>query len=390
MKLSTTIKVLLALGAIILSLYHFAPGFVQDSVNRVQPLTYSTISPAAQVLHDRLIVADLHADSLLWKRDLLKRSDVGHVDFPRLREGGSGLQVLSAVTQSPSGLNYEHNDVDGLDTITLLAVAQGWPRKTWGSLLERALYQAEKLQGFIARSEGDVMLLTSQADFTNWQQQRKNGREVIATVLATEGSHALEGKIENIDRLYAAGFRMMSLQHFFDNRLGGSLHGLEKKGLTDFGREVVGMIVDKGIMLDLAHSSEQTVMDVLAMTTAPVLVSHTGFRGHCDSPRNISDELMVAIAERGGIIGVGYWEAAVCGVSPADIAAAIVYGIGLTGEDHVALGSDFDGGVGTGFDSSQLVLITQALLDAGIDETVIDKVMGGNALRFIAAGLPAS
>jgi microsomal dipeptidase-like Zn-dependent dipeptidase len=131
-------------------------------------------------------------------------------------------------------------------------------------------------------------------------------------------------------------------------------------------------------------------MDVLAMTTAPVLVSHTGFRGHCDSPRNISDELMVAIAERGGIIGVGYWEAAVCGVSPADIAAAIVYGIGLTGEDHVALGSDFDGGVSTGFDSSQLVLITEALLEAGVDETVIAKVMGGNVLRFIAAGLPAN
>lgn len=390
MKLSTTIKVLLALGAIILSLYHFAPALVENSVNRVQPLTYSTISPAAQVLHDRLVVADLHADSLLWKRDLLKRSDVGHVDFPRLREGGSGLQVLSAVTQSPSGLNYEHNDVDGLDTITLLAVAQGWPRKTWGSQVERALYQAEKLQGFIARSEGDVMLLASQADFANWQQQRKNGREVIATVLATEGSHALQGKLDNIDRLYAAGFRMMSLQHFFDNRLGGSLHGREKKGLTDFGREVVGMIIDKGIMLDLAHSSEQTVRDVLAMTTAPVLVSHTGFKGQCDSPRNISDELMVAIADRGGIIGVGYWEAAVCGVSPADIAAAIVYGIGLTGEDHVALGSDFDGGVSAGLDSSQLVLITEALLEAGVDEAVIAKVMSGNVLRFIAAGLPAS
>jgi membrane dipeptidase len=181
---------------------------------------------------------------------------------------------------------------------------------------------------------------------------------------------------------------MMSLQHFFDNQLGGSLHGQHKQGLTEFGRQVVKKIVDKGIMLDLSHSSEQVVRDVLAITDTPVLISHTGFKGHCDSPRNISDDLMVAIARRDGVIGVGYWEAAVCGTSPSDIAAAIAYGVGLVGEDHVALGSDFDGAVTTGFDSSELVLITQALLNAGIDKAVIEKVMGVNVLRFIAAALP--
>ena len=100
-------------------------------------------------------------------------------------------------------------------------------------------------------------------------------------------------------RLYDAGFRMMSLQHFFDNKLGGSLHGESNTGLTDFGREAVRLMDSMGIMIDVSHSSPQVVGDVLNLIDSPLIVSHTGFKGHCHHKRNISDDLIMRIAERG-------------------------------------------------------------------------------------------
>ena len=121
---------------------------------------------------------------------------------------------------------------------------------------------------------------------------------------------------------------------------------------------------------------------------APLVVSHTGFKGHCDTERNISDVLMEKIAIDGGLIAVGYWDAAVCGTTADDIAEAIIYGIELVGENNISLGSDFDGSVTTGFDTSEIALITQALVDLGVSEGQIRKVMGGNMLRFLGEYLP--
>jgi len=113
-----------------------------------------------------------------------------------------------------------------------------------------------------------------------------------------------------------------------------------------------------------------------------------GFKGHCNTDRNISDSLMKKIASNGGLIAIGYWSAATCGISPKDIVSAIKYGINLVGEDHVSLGSDFDGSVTTAFDASELAVITQALLDDGIREEQIRKIMGGNMLQFLQHWLP--
>ena len=183
---------------------------------------------------------------------------------------------------------------------------------------------------------------------------------------------------------------MIGLLHFFDNDIGGSLHGLSKSGLSDFGRDVVKRMNELGIIIDLAHSSEQVVRDVLALSTSPLVVSHTGIRGYCDSERNIPDNLMKAIADKGGVIGVGIWKEAICNDSPAGIAKGIKYGIELLGEDHISLGTDFDGAVTTSFDVSELAALTQALLDEGLSAVQITKIMGGNGLRFLLENLPAN
>lgn len=181
---------------------------------------------------------------------------------------------------------------------------------------------------------------------------------------------------------------MMSLQHFFDNKLGGSLHGTSGQGLTEFGRDVVKKINELNIILDVSHSSEQSVKDALALSTKPLVVSHTGLKGHCDTPRNISDQLMQKIAQKGGLIGIGYWDAAACDISPQNIAAAIRYGIQLVGADHIALGSDYDGSTTTAFDVSELSVLTHELLKAGTSEDDIRKVMGGNMAQFLLQNLP--
>jgi len=147
--------------------------------------------------------------------------------------------------------------------------------------------------------------------------------------------------------------------------------------------------LEKTIIIDVAHSSEAVVRDVLAITDKPVIISHTGLKGHCDSPRNISDALMKEIAARGGLVGVGFWDGAVCEPTPEGIAGAIAYAVDLLGADHVALGSDFDGTVTAPFDASELGALTQALMDAGLDEETIRAVMGENAIRFFLENLPS-
>src|SRR5690242_19177751 len=143
------LTVLAGLGIFLFAL----PPLVDRYINRViEPPPYKA-SPEATKLHGTLMVADMHADSLLWGRDLNRRWNRGHVDIPRLSEGNVALQVFSVVTKSPRGLNIEHND-DRTDDITLLAIAQRWPPETWFSLKQRALYQASRLHAMASDADG--------------------------------------------------------------------------------------------------------------------------------------------------------------------------------------------------------------------------------------------
>ncbi|GAA6151238.1 dipeptidase [Pseudoteredinibacter isoporae] len=383
--ISILLVLLLAMGLLRL----LAPPMIEKDLNKVIPHEPWRISEQANALHETLLIGDWHSDSTLWDRDLNAHADRGHMDVPRLQAGNVAMQMFTSVTKSPSGQNYDRNESSAGDNITLLAVVQGWPVRTWSSLTERALYQAERLQAVVDSNPGAIQLVRNQAELQNVLQQRQQGKKTIAALLGTEGSHALDGELGNIQRLYDAGFRMMGLQHFFDNKLGGSLHGTSGAGLSDFGRKAVEQMEQLEIIVDVAHSSEAVVRDVLAIVNRPVVVSHTGFNGHCPGPRNISDELMQAIAAKGGLIAVGYWDAAVCDISPANIVKAMRFGIDLLGLEHISLGSDYDGSTEVQFDTSELAILTEEMLKAGFTETEIRAVMGENMKRFLMSHLPS-
>ncbi len=352
-------------------------------MNAVTPHAPYPVSEAAKRLHESLYVADLHADSLLWRRNPEHRHNRGHVDFPRLREGGVNFQIMSAVTKSPRGLNFDGNDSDAPDNVTLLAMAQLWPVKTWSSIYERAAHQARRLHKLASNPDNNLIIARTANDMTQ-------SAETLITVLLTEGSHPLEGKIENIDRLYDHGYRAMGLQHFFDNELGGSMHGRTQAGLSDFGEKAVAHMVKRGIIIDVAHSSVATVRDVLDRTDVPLLLSHGGVLSHCPKTanRNLPDEILKEMAARNSLIGIGYFDGVICDISPKGIASAIIYGVELLGEDIIALGSDYDGTVAVSLDTSELAAITHELIEQGLPEPVIRKVMGENARRFFTQNLP--
>jgi membrane dipeptidase len=383
------VPVILVIGCFVAVLLTRAPRLVEERENRVRvrPPYRRLVSQRAKELHDTLTIADLHADSLLWGRDLLNRAWYGHVDIPRLANGNIALQVFSLPTKTPHGLNIESND-DKSDDIFWLALVERWPPRTWKSLTARAVYQAERLHSFAIASRGSFALIESSGQLNWYLEQRKSNRRLTAGMLSIEGAHALDGKLENLDVLYAAGYRMMSPSHFFDNDIGGSAAGVGKIGLTDEGREWVRQMEARHMIIDLAHASPQTIDDVLAIATRPVVVSHTGVRGTCNNNRNLTDDQIRAVAAKGGLIGIGYWYMATCGTDARAIVRAMRYVSDRVGVEHVALGSDFDGAVTEPFDTTGVIEVTAAMLDAGYSEEDIRKIMGENTMKFLQENLP--
>lgn len=375
------------LVAALVAFFTVVPMAVDGRMNTVVSTTIPAVSPRASALHRTLFVADLHADELLWGRDLLERVDRGHVDLPRLQEAKVALQVFSAVTKTPRNQNYDQNTGE-TDNIALLALAQRWPAETRTSLRARATYQAERLQDAILRAGGAITLITSRDTLAAFARRRGGDPMQVGALLAIEGLHALDGRLENVDVLFAHGYRMMGLAHFFDNDVAGSAHGVSHGGLTALGRQVVHRMEELGVIVDLAHASKQTVQDVLAMATRPVVVSHTGVAAVCPGPRNLTDEQLRAIAANGGLVGIGYWDGAVCEPTIAKIVKAITHAARVMGVQHVALGSDFDGATRTPWDTRGVIVITGALLEAGMSDDDVSRIMGGNTLDFLLRTLP--
>lgn len=357
-------------------------------VNPTLPGAATPPSAEAVALHATLSVADLHADALLWDRGLLRRQRIGHVDVPRLIEGRVAVQMFTAVTKTPAGMNIEANSADS-DQITWLALVQEWPPRTWGSLTQRALHEARKLHDAAARSRGRLTVVTSRAELDAYLARRRSNDSVVAGVLGIEGAHALEGDPRNLERVFDAGYRMIGLTHFFDNEVGGSAHGVDKGGLTDFGRLVILRMEELGIAIDLAHAAPALIDDVLDLATTPVIVSHTGLKATCDNQRNLDDGRLRRIADTGGVVGIGLWPTALCGETPADWARAVRHAVDVAGIDHVGLGSDWDGAVPAIVDAAGTVRLTDALLQGGFARDDIAKIMGGNVIRVLRATLPA-
>ena len=366
--------------------FGYGPGYLENSMNKLDGKEQLAVSPRAAALHQSLQVVDLHSDTLMWQRDLLESSARGHEDLPRLLKGNVALQVFSSVTKTPRGQNYDSNSHES-DNITPLAIAQLQPVRTWTSLTERSLWHAAKLDRAVAGSAGTLRKVSDERSFDALLAARARPGGPVGALLSIEGLQNLEGKIENLDKLHAAGFRMAGLAHFFDNDVAGSMHGENKGGLTPFGQQVLAAMEAKGMIVDIAHCSRQCVAEVLAAAKRPVVSSHGGVQAMCKVNRNLTDEEVRGVARTGGVVGIGYWDGAVCDISPRSIARSIRYVRDLVGIDHVALGSDYDGATTVRFDTSGLAQLTQALLDEGFTPEEVRAVMGGNALRVIRAGI---
>jgi microsomal dipeptidase-like Zn-dependent dipeptidase len=357
-------------------------------INRVEPTPLPAVSERARLLHDSSLVVDLHADSLLFGRNLLERSDVGHVDLPRLLDGGVALQAFFLVTRAPYMPDMSRVSGDGFDLLTLGGAVQRSPVFTLGPR-DRALWQAARLADMVDRSADAMRLIRTRADLDGVIEDRKANRDRVGVLLGVEGAHALEDDGNNIELLFDAGVRILGLAHFFDNRYAGSAHGLEKGGLSEAGRALISRREQLGIAVDLAHVSPRAVDDALAMATRPVLVSHTGVQATCSGVRNLSDDQIHAIAAGGGVIGIGFFDLAVCGISPSDTVAAMKHVVALVGDDYVALGSDFDGGTTVAFDAGELRALTQQMLDDGLPEASVRKILGANTIRVLRRTLPS-
>ncbi|WP_050434600.1 dipeptidase [Chondromyces crocatus] len=326
-------------------------------------------SPDARALHALSPAIDLHADSLMWSRwvgyDLHVRHDPplpwaaigGHVDVPRLIEGGIGAQFFGLVS---------------------LPVGQ---RRGLAAVIYEQIDELEKA----ARARPDRLIKARTA--ADIETATKRG--AVAALLGIEGAHALEGEIEQLERFARRGVRYLGLCHFSANEACFPAYGQGRRdgqGLTPFGREVVRRCEELGVIVDLAHINRSGFLEACEMATKPPMVSHTGVLGAFAHWRNIDDDQLRAVADRGGCVGVIFCPQFLGGEGLEPVVRHLRHIIDVVGEDTPALGSDWDGFIIPTrdlCDAARLPLLTDALLAAGFSENVIRKLLRDNALRVI-------
>jgi membrane dipeptidase len=325
----------------------------------------------ARAFHAETCVIDLHADTakLMDKLDydVHARHDrplprfmntFGHVDLPRMRDGGVAAQFFSFWTMPRPERGCEagvHSQLDALD---------------------RA----------IERAPADLIWTRTGADV-----RAAKARGAIAALGGIEGGQALEGKLDAIEPFARRGVRYLGLLHFSANALGRPARGWGADpalGLTDFGRDAIRECERCGVIVDLAHVNRRGFFEALELATLPVFVSHTGVNGVHPHWRNIDDEQLRAVARGGGCIGIIFARRFLGAASVDAVVDHILHVIAVAGEDAPALGSDFDGAVvpPTGLeDVAALPNLTVALAARGVAPRVLEKILGGNALRVLDA-----
>jgi len=359
--------------------------FLYRWVNRSIIEAPYAVSPVARRLHDTLLIADLHIDSAVHLVDFSKSQPYGHVGRDRLLAGGMSLMTLSLpteVTIDPWRI------VNGM---AIGGIVNGQPYDTWFSNFNRGRYFIAHVDDIVARNPDRMFIIRDQADLRRLVRSwAPGGDRKLGIVLSVEGIHILDNDLGNMRQLLDSGVRMIALTHGFDNEAAGSNTGTERGGLTDYGHEVLQMIDDNDVILDLAHLSEQAANEALDSVSKPVVISHTGVRGTCDKPRNVSDDIIRRVGENGGIIGVGLFSIVLCGDDPDSIVRAMNHIRDLVGIEHIAIGSDYDGAVTVIFDVGGLPLLTDALLANGYAPEEIRMIMGGNTLRILSQVLPSA
>ena len=382
------IGLLLFLTIIYILVRIFVPSIVDQRFNTlINQGPYIASEEANQLYQSLEFISDLHSDVLLWDRDINKRHQYGHEDLPRMIEANMALQAFTIVNKVPRGLNFDKNSGTS-DQLTLALIIQGRPISSWFDLTQRVVVQSQSLHQFAQRSNGKLRVIKTRQDLSRYLEERQIDNQITAGFLGIEGAQALQGDLANFEIVYQAGVRMIGLTHFFDNEVGGSAHGVDKGGLTEFGHSLISAMEQKHVFVDLSHASPKLIDDVLAIATKPILISHSGVKGTCDNVRNLSDEHLIKIANGGGVVGIAMFEQAICGTLPSDIAKAIKYASDLIGVKHVALGSDFDGAIASVFDVTGLPQIVDELLKLNMSENDIRLIMGENVKRVLLENLP--
>ena len=367
------------------------------------------VSARAKRLHDRAIVVDTHDDTpqrLLFDKtfNIGMRNKDGHVDIPRMREGG--LDALFFSIWVPSQI-------------------------TGPPAVKRALDLIDSVREAVRTHPNDLMLANTAADIRRAAAEHK-----IAALMGMEGGHIIDDDLAVL-RVYAAlGVRYLTLTHFLNNNWAdSSTDKPAHNGLTAFGKDVVRELNRLGVIVDVSHVSDKTFYDVLEVTKAPVIASHSSSRAISNHPRNMTDDMMRALAKNGGVVMINYAAAFLseefrvasekksgnivaamaamskkCGGNEActimenerieheammkgelpkamwdKIVEHIDHAVKVAGVDHVGLGSDFDGAtmpIGME-DVSKLPKITDALLKKSYSEPDIEKILGGNILRVM-------
>ena len=289
---------------------------------------------------------------------LPRKALLGHVDVPRMREGGVGGQFF------------------GLVSLPVLGKVRG---------LARAIdEQIDVLDAALGRSR-EIRLCHTGRDI-----EAAHAEGAISAMLGIEGAHALEGDFDNLDRFARRGLRYLGLLHFSANEAGYPAYGRGSRdeGLTTWGRELVTRCEAKNVLVDLAHINKRGFMDACSMSTKPPIVSHTGILGAFQHWRNIDDEQLRAIADRGGCVGVIFCPRYLGADGLEPVVKHLKHILDVVGEDVPALGSDWDGFIVPTrelADPTGLPLLTAALLKAGLKEETIGKILRRNVLRVLDA-----
>ena len=327
-------------------------------------------SEEARAIHADHPAIDLHADTLMWSRwvgyDLHKAHEPplplaalgGHVDLPRMREGGQGAQFF------------------GLVSLPLAERPRGMART--------CLEQIDQLDAQITKKP-EALRLVKKAD----EIDACKADGAIAALLGIEGAHALEGNLDNVAVFARRGVRYIGFLHFSSNEAGFPAYGRgasHDKGLTPWGFSLVEACEDAGVLVDLAHINKRGFLDACRVAKKPPIVSHTGVLGAFEHWRNIDDDQLRAVAEKGGVVGVIFCPRFVGGDGLEPVVKHLLHVIDVVGEDHAALGSDWDGFIVPTKplkDPRGLPLLTDALLAKGMKPDTIGKILRGNVMRVL-------
>jgi membrane dipeptidase len=275
--------------------------------------------------------------------------------------------------------------------VVVSSVYPFWSPARRSAHLQRCRDIIDLVEAYLAEHDDRVSLVRTPAGIERALAQNK-----IAFIHVVEGGHVLEGRLENLEKLYNWGVRSLTLTHFVNNDIAASSFDPRRKlpgrdGLTPFGREVVAEMNALGMIIDLTHSSERAFWQVMELTEDPVIVSHTGVRRYAPWEVCLADEQIRAIAENGGVIGIIFSPLSLMGLRLGGGIAAILNNIlhicGLVGAEHVGLGPDFNGtSIVKGIkDAGDFPAIRAGLEERGLSQEEVAKIMGGNFLRLFSA-----